>query len=248
MTTPLIRIVCIMLLSVIALAANKPASAAGPYVQVTFSGTGSGASGGTSNFYGCFQYDSSQPKEARYTFSFTNLNHELCYEIGDAAAICYGTVGASATESFIINTAGGVFQLQAVLPTSPQTLIIIGLPMDTTVGPNNLPSTCVFTDPPPTTAYFKVQNNSNGQLIYSGTIGAILCTPSPTIINCPCPPPEINRSPAKAIHHPIVSETGQAPSIPVYAQAPPAPVYACQPRPSCCFSRLFSCCFRPGCR
>ena len=249
MTTPLIRIVCTMLLSVITLAASKSVSAAGPFVQVTYSGTGTGAGGTSSSFYGCLQYDSSQTKEAAYTFKFTNLNHELCYEIGDTVPICYGTVGAAACTSFIINTAGGVLELQAVLPTSPQTLIIICLPMDTASGPNTLPSTCVFTDPPPATACFKVQNNSTGQVLYSGTIAAIDCNASATAINCPCPPPENNRVQAKFTHHPpIIFAASQAPVIPVYAEAPSAPVYAYQPRPSRCFSGLFSLCSKLGCR
>jgi hypothetical protein len=211
MTKTMVRLGFTFLLSILMIAATKPASAQGTLVTVKFSGSG---------FTGWFEYDQSQSDSSPGQFKFqgSRLTHKICYTITSAACTPFSMTQC---EPFTITTSGGskqTFELTTTAPKSPTAVsVVIVLPMGNLLSQTSLPLCGGFPASPNAGSKFTLSGGSS----FTGTITQLSCTQSaPAVLPAPAPP-----SPCDVVY--------------IYPVPAPNPVSVCQPRPACCFSGLF---------
>jgi hypothetical protein len=245
MSKPMIRLMSHLLVAGISIGAASQTHA-GQTITVNFSGQGEGTTLGLATFSGTFKYDQAQggtSSGSGNTFSFTSSTvvHSISYQLGTSSP----SSGSGLTcQPFTINTSGYLFQLQATpkVPTTTTVAITIPSPASLTSGTSSLPScqTSSGAGVFPSTALpgstFTVL--ANGVMTFSGTITSLSCSPETHSAEITRPtsqaPQHLNAAVASAQYAPYLPEQ-HAPAQ--YAQY--APVYVCQPRPTCCVSRLF---------
>jgi len=188
---------------------------AGTPVTVTYSGVGTGMSSGT--FSGYFIYDQSQSGTAGvFKFESNAKTHVIDYKIGNNPAVL-GT--NTACQPFAITTSGSSFHqfaLQATAPTGTTVSIVLPTP-SVTLSATTLP----LCDP----NVFPSTANSGSTFALSGGTSF---TGNITSLSCSVPPAPAPQGP------PVLCYVVYVCPAPVTC-----PVYVCQPRPACCFSRLF---------
>jgi hypothetical protein len=233
MRKTLIRVLTTILVSALVVGATETATAAGPLVRLTFSGTGTQTGVlGTVKFSGCVQYDSSLTKTSASYFDFTGsaLNHEVCYWTSGGLS---GNAIQPHCDPYWIHTSansGKTFQLQGTTGTTPNTVTVtVTIPAATgvTFNPAKLP-TCPLSGPGPfstNSGLFTLTNASGTSVIFSGTIQSVVCSQPAVGSDCSCAQMDTTAPPIL---------------VATYAPMDSYPVYACPPRQSCCVTRLFS--------
>lgn len=202
-----------LILTILLIVAVNPGVMADTNATVNFSGTATSPSTGT--FTGAFAYDENDPATSNFLFKFSGnkFPHAVVYTLIPPTGS--GTVthngSNSGCEPFKITTSANTFTLTATLPLAPATTVTITIPLVGTIQPTTLPGCSAF---PPSAPYGTFA--LSGGTTYTGKITAIT--------SC--------KETVAAVQPAVVYY--------VYACPAPAPVYACQPRQSCCLSRLFA--------
>jgi hypothetical protein len=158
---------------------------AGPTVTVSFSGTGTTATGSSATFTGYFAYDEGRAGTASpgggYTYDYAGAGNgvvqKIYYKIGSQVAV---TATGAAAEPFKITTSGFVFDL---LATAQSNTVYICLPTNVNVGAYATLPCCTTASGqavfPPTAlvgSTFKVTTSTSGATQFTGTITQTSCT------------------------------------------------------------------------
>jgi hypothetical protein len=210
-----------LLLTGLLFGATRAAEAAGTIVNVAMTGVGSGPY--LNQPFTCsFTYDQSHTVNLLHlgTFDFQGSNdtHKISYSINNGGTV---TVMPPTCEPYtILTSANNKTAVQVTANTSNNSTFTVLLPMGTTLDQRHLPLPAAY---PSGTALANSKFTLTGPTAFTGDIRTVSAT---VVAPAPVAPPDV---------------------VPVCVYpAPPAPcpVYACQPRPSCCFARLFArrCC------
>jgi hypothetical protein len=223
---------CRAMLFGLLIAAPPAANATGNKIKVSFFGP---------QIEGWLQYDDSETRHAPSDFWFLStdhLDHEISYTIGGS------TVNGSDGDfsHYEILTSGNnrqLFQLNATFQNGTQ--MVVTLPTLVQLSTTALPD-CFMSATQPVFNPTPASGTSTFQL----TFGGATATYAITNVSCGQATQAVGVASPQA---PIHFEHPSAPSLPPAPSLPYSPVYACQPRQTCCLSRLF--CrgsFRLGCR
>jgi hypothetical protein len=231
MSKSLTHIATTILALAVLVGASGAASAAGPMVRITFSGSGTqtGVSG-TQTFSGTVQYDSSRTG-SDYYFDFTGnaLDHEICYKTS-------GTLQGSGIppvpcDPYYIHTSSNGGKLFVLCGTAPNTVtaqVSIPAASGTTFSPNALPKCLTGAADPFSTnsGSFTLSNATTGAILFTGTITTAACSEPAVGSHCTCSNTEASATAVLVYHYPAPTQSCQ--------------VDACLPRRSSCSTGLFA--------